>query len=52
MEYIIIPIALLAGVAAFVVLLVVVKGGYFATKRRKTKLGLVQIARMTVPRGR
>ena len=44
MEYIVIPIALLLGVAAFVVLLTVIKGGYFATKRRKTKLGLVKVA--------
>jgi len=44
MEYVVIPIALLLGVAAFVLLLTIIKGGYFATKRRKTKLGLVKVA--------
>ncbi len=44
MKFIFIPIALLIGVAVFVLLLMVVKGGYFATKRRKTKLGLVKVA--------
>jgi CheY-like chemotaxis protein len=44
MKLIFIPIAFLVGVAAFVALLMIVKGGYFATKRRKTKLGLVKVA--------
>jgi len=41
---VVIPIAILLGVAIFVALLMIVKGGYFATKRRKTKLGLVKLA--------
>ena len=44
MEFIVIPVALLLGAAAFIALLMIVKGGYFATKRRKTKLGLVRVA--------
>ncbi|GBU21485.1 hypothetical protein R80B4_01378 [Fibrobacteres bacterium R8-0-B4] len=44
MKFIIIPAALLLGAAVFVALLIIVKGGYFATKRRKTKLGLVKVA--------
>jgi len=42
--FIVIPVALLLGAAAFIALLMIVKGGYFATKRRKTKLGLVRVA--------
>jgi CheY-like chemotaxis protein len=44
MKFIVIPVALLLGAAVFVALLMIVKGGYFATKRRKTKLGLVKVA--------
>ncbi|MDR2694063.1 MAG: response regulator [Chitinispirillales bacterium] len=44
MKLIVIPIALLAGAAVFVALLMIIKGGYFATRRRKTKLGLVKVA--------
>jgi CheY-like chemotaxis protein len=44
MKSIIIPVALLLGAAVFVALLMIIKGGYFATKRRKTKLGLVKVA--------
>jgi len=44
MEIIVIPVALLLGAAAFIALMMIIKGGYFATKRRKTKLGLVRVA--------
>jgi len=44
MKFIIIPVALLLGAAVFVALITIIKGGYFATKRRKTKLGLVKLA--------
>jgi len=44
MKFIVIPAALLLGAAFFIALLMIVKGGYFATKRKKTKLGLVKVA--------
>jgi CheY-like chemotaxis protein len=44
MKFIIPAVALFLGAAVFVALLMIIKGGYFATKRRKTKLGLVKLA--------
>jgi len=44
MEFIIIPAALLLGVGAFILLLTLVKGRLSASKRKKTKLGLIKVA--------
>jgi CheY-like chemotaxis protein len=44
MKFIIPAVALFLGAAVFVAFLMIIKGGYFATKRRKTKLGLVKVA--------
>jgi CheY-like chemotaxis protein len=44
MKIIFIVVALLSGVALFVVALMIVNGKSFAAKRRKTKLGLVRVA--------